>query len=338
MKKTLISCFLVLSALSTSRSATITSVTVDGIRAYEKSSSADTNFYMGRISYVLHADTKESLFVDFTISKQGATIALPIIEKTGDLGFVTQGSVSDTLKIAYFRTYLIGDISGDYVANITAQANMSGMWKLADSLVKMMTIDQKAKLLYANMLHDSMPGFRTENFTLSNGSIMVGWRSADGPNGIRYPIVCPANDIAIYGSGYPSTVFATEAALGCTWDTTLARRVGQAIGEEARAYGLFCNLGPMSDLVINPRWGRAFETMGEDPILVAKMVTGQVKGIQSAKVIATPKHFTVYCKEDSRLIAPKMVVSERALRELFCVSFETAIKEGKARAIMTSYN
>jgi beta-glucosidase len=341
MKKIIIFCFIVLGALSSGWCTSISSVKVDAVRGYEKllgAGTPDSTFYMGRISYTFRAEGKDSVFIDFSISKSGFTETLPILEKTGDVGIVKQANAGDTLKTAYFRVRLIGDVTGDYVANITGQANMSAMWKLADSLVKMMTLEQKATLLYSWTSVADLAGFGSDDITLSNGTVIVGWRSADGPNGIRFPVTGPPNDIAIYGSGNPATVFATEAARGCTWDTTMARKIGEAIGREARAMGLFCNLGPMSDLVINPRWGRAFETMGEDPYLVGKMASHQVIGIQNTKVIATPKHFTPYCKEDGRTDAARIIVSERALRELFCVPFEMDIKEGHARAIMTCYN
>ncbi len=94
----------------------------------------------------------------------------------------------------------------------------------------------------------------------------------------------------------------------------------------------------MCDLVINPRWGRAFETIGEDPYLNGKMVSHQIMGIQSERVIATPKHFTPYCKEDQRADGQRIIISERALRELPLVPFEMAINEGGARGLMTCYN
>ncbi len=340
-KRILLFC-IVLTAAYSVWSATITSVKVSGVRGYEiflGAAGSDTSFYMGRIDYTFKAQGKDSVFVDFSISKQGSADAILLLEKIGDIGIVKQANAGDTLKTAFFRTRLIGDVTGNYVANITAQANMSAMWKLADSLVKLMTNDQKNTLLYSWTTLKRLSGFGSDDFKLADGTVIVGWRSADGPNGIRFPVTGTANpEIAIYGSGDPATVFATEAARGCTWDTTIARRVGQAIGEEARAMGLYCNLGPMSDLVVNPRWGRAFETMGEDPYLVGKMATSQVKGIQNARVIATPKHFTPYFKEDGRLNGLRITLSERALRELFCVPFEMTIKEGNARAIMTCYN
>jgi beta-glucosidase len=321
--------------------ATISSVKVDGIRGYRKvivSGGVDTNFYMGRVSYIYRSEGKDSASVDLAITKQGTTESALVLEKSGDIGLIRQINAADTFKTAYFRVRILGDAAGNYVANINGQAAMSEMHKLADSCVKLMTNDQKLTLLYSWTTAADQIYFGSDDFTLGNGKNMVGWRCADGPNGIRFPVTGKSNDYAIFGSGKPATVFATEVARGCTWDTTMARRVGQAIAQEALAMGLYCNLGPMSDLVVNPRWGRAFETMGEDPYLVGKMASSQVKGIQSERVISSPKHFVPYIKETYRADGQRLTLSERALRELFCVPFEMDIKEGGARAIMTCYN
>ena len=342
MYRIAISLFLFILLALPAQATKVSNVKVDMVKGYFKSvlTGTDSSFdYMGRITYRYLAEGSDSVFLDFTINNQGTQAAVPLLEKAGDWGIITQVNAADTLKTIYFRAGLTNDITGNYVATLTAGANMSAMRKLADSLVNLMNVDQKQTMLYSWTAMDTLQGFGSDDMTLSNGKLMVGWRSSDGPNGIRYPIGGLPNDIAIFGSGkQPATVFATEAALGCTWDTSMARRVGQAIGQEARAMGLFCNLGPMSDLVINPRWGRAFETFGEDPYFVGKMASHQVMGIQDEKVIATPKHFTPYCKEELRMVGQRIIISERALRELCCVPFEMDIKEGGARAIMTSYN
>ncbi|MGB7567732.1 MAG: glycoside hydrolase family 3 C-terminal domain-containing protein, partial [Chitinivibrionales bacterium] len=280
----------------------------------------------------------DSLFVNFVITKQGLPDTALIIEKTGDWGLVKQANAADTLKTIYFRARITNSDTGSFVANLTVSANVTAMWKLADSIVNLMTLQQRLENLYSWTTVPNLVGFGADDITLSDGRVVVGWRSSDGPNGIRFPVTGPKYGIYDYGSGNPATVFATEAALGCTWDTAMAVKVGDAIGQEARANGLFCNLGPMCDLVINPRWGRAFETMGEDPYLNGKMVSHQVKGIQSEHVIATPKHFTPYCKEDQRAVGQRIIISERALRELPLVPFEMALNEGGARGLMTCYN
>jgi len=341
MLRICLSLLLLASLTLTSQAAKISNVKVDLVKGYGKwvQTSGDTGYaYMGRLTYTLLAEGKDSIFIDFSLNKQGGSDTAWVFEKTGDIGLVKQANDGDTLKTVYFRALLIKDISGSYVANVTASANMSAMWKMADSLVQLMTPAQKLTLLYAWTNVADLVGFGSDDFKLADGTVIVGWRSADGPNGIRFPVTGPPNSIAIYGSGNPATVFATESARGCTWDTAMARKIGQGIGREARAMGLFCNLGPMSDLVVNPRWGRAFETMGEDPYLVGKMASSQVRGIQAERVVATPKHFTLYCKEDGRQAGQRVIASERALRELFCVPFEMDIKEGGAHAIMTSYN
>ena len=341
MIKKYILCLLVLALVLPSGATKISNATVDLIKGYQAKNvnSVPTYFYMGRLTYNFFSQGNDSVFVDFTITKQGAADTATVFEKIGDWGLVKQANAGDTIKTVYFRLSLTNDVSGNFAANVTANGNISKMSQLADSLVKLMTLSQKLQNLYAyDPPNDSIAGFGTVDMTLSNGTLIVGWRSSDGPNGIRWPVDHPSTPLAIYGSGNPATVFATEAALGCTWDTSMAHQIGQAIGQESRANWLFCNLGPMSDLVINPRWGRAFETMGEDPYLVGKMASHQVMGIQDEKVIATPKHFTPYCKEDGRMTGQRVIISERALRELCCVPFEMDIKEGGARAIMTCYN
>jgi beta-glucosidase len=321
------------------RATLISNVQVDMLKGYMKvpvSASDTATFYMGRLTYTFAAEGTDSVFLDFTITTQDYADTVEIVEKTGDLYNVKQRNADDTLKTIYFRARLINYVPGTYVATITADTAMSGLWRMADSLVRLMSMKNRNLMLYANT---NWVGFGTDDMTLSstNGTWLVGWRCSDGPHGVRWPIG-PAYGPAIYGAGDTMTLFCTESALGCTWDPDLAFRVGEAIGRETRAVGVYCNLGPMCDLVVNPSWGRAFETMGEDPILNGNMVVGQVQGLQATRTIATPKHFTPYLQEAYRMGMLRVTVSERALRELFCVPFEMAIQQGDARAIMTCYN
>ena len=320
----------------------ISNVNVDFIKGYRAvmANGAQENYYMGRMTYKFFAETNDSIYVDFSIGLSGASETIPILEKTGDIGMVKQANARDTLKTVFFRAKVTGDVSGSYVATVNADANMSQMWKLADTLTKQMTPDQKQSLLYASTAEGLFKNFCSFDITLNNGAgpLIVGWRCSDGPHGVRWKLFGNGTtDLAPYGAGDTMTLFPTEAALGCTWDTAMTRRVGQAIAQEARSMGLYCILGPMCDLVINPRWGRAFETMGEDPYFNGKMVSNQVRGLQSEHVIATPKHYGPYVKEDNRW-DQTVVVSERALREVYSVPFEMALTEGGARALMTAYN
>ncbi|MBN2188512.1 MAG: glycoside hydrolase family 3 C-terminal domain-containing protein [Chitinispirillaceae bacterium] len=339
MKRKILSMLLFAAACLPLRATQISNVQVDMLKGYfkEPAGASDTaSFYMGRLTYTFAAEGKDSVFLDFTITTQDYLDTVEIVEKTGDLWHVRQNNAGDTLKTIFFRARLLNYVSGTYVATLSADTGMSGMWKTADSLVRLMSMKNRNLMLYANT---NWVGFGTDDMTLSstNGTWLVGWRCSDGPHGVRWPIG-PAYGPAIYGAGDTMTLFCTESALGCTWDPDLAFRVGEAIGRESRAAGVYCNLGPMCDLVINPAWGRAFETMGEDPILNGNMVVGQIKGLQATRTIATPKHFVSYLQEAYRMGMLRVTVSERALRELFCVPFEMAIKQGGARALMTSYN
>jgi beta-glucosidase len=336
MMNTSLKAVLILTALSLPAAATkISNVKVDLIKGYSgvEENSTVARSYMGRLTYNFLAESQDSISVDFVIKAQGSQDTIAILEKAGDVGFVKQKYASDTVKTVYFRAKVLGEPAAAYIATISANANTSRMWKMADSLVGLMTYEQQQSMTYLSATYS---WFGAENFTLPGNATVVGWRSSDGPHGVRWPIG-PANDIAIYGAGDPVTLFPTEAALGCSWDTALVKSVGAAIGRETRAVGLYCNLGPMCDLVINPRWGRAFETIGEDPFLNGKMASRMVIGLQSERVIATPKHFLAYIMENQRKIL-QATVSERALRELFAVPFEMAIIEGGARALMTAYN
>ena len=340
MNRTILSTLLFAALTLPGWATRISNVQVDLLKAYSKGpiNTTDTAInYMGRITYTFVAEGKDSVFLDFCITKKDSLDSILILEKTGDVGCVKQNNAGDTVKTIYFRSRLINDVSGNYVATITANATMSAMWKLADSLAGLMNPLQKQQMLYAYTGSQLLANFGSDDMTIRNNTLIVGWRCSDGPHGVRWPIG-PASGIAIYGAGDTMTLFATEAALGCTWDVSMAWHVGQAIAQEARAMGLYCNLGPMSDLVINPRWGRAFETMGEDPVLNGNMVANQVQGLQSERVIATSKHFTPYLQETNRMAGLLVVVSERALRELFCVPFEMAVKVGGERALMTCYN
>ena len=317
----------------------ITNVNVDFLKGFAQGVDANNDsvfFYMGRVTYNLYAEGNDQIITDLAIVKKGTDEKLVMTEKSGDIGIVRQKNAGDTLKTIYFRTQVTGSTAGEYIGRIEATAQKDPYRAYAEALVAKMTVDQKQSMLYCTTDEREYKHFGQDDMTLSDGTKIVGWRCADGPHGIRYPLGA-ATGIAIYGAGDTVTLFPTEAALGCSWDMDLVQRIGAAIGEEGRAKGIYCNLGPMADLVINPRWGRAFETMGEDPYHVGAMASQMVRGLQSRNVIACPKHFTPYVTETERY-SSRVIVEERALRELFCQPFRMCIEEANARAIMTCYH
>ena len=158
---------------------------------------------------------------------------------------------------------------------------------------------------------------------------------SDGPHGIRRQ--AGAGDHLGLNPSLPATCFPTAATMANSWDPELGEAIGQALGEEAKVQGVHVVLGPGLNIKRSPLCGRNFEYFSEDPYLSGKMAAGYIRGIQSQGRYACPKHFAVNSQELRRM-AMNAVVDERTLREIYLTGFEIAIKEGGAKALMTSYN
>ena len=158
---------------------------------------------------------------------------------------------------------------------------------------------------------------------------------SDGPHGIRKQ--AGAGDHLGLNESLKATCFPTAATVANSWDVALGEKIGQALGEEAMAEDVHILLGPGMNMKRSPLCGRNFEYFSEDPHLAGKMAAAYVRGIQSKGVRSCIKHFAVNSQEERRM-AMDAVVDERTLREIYLTAFEIAIKEGKAKALMTSYN
>lgn len=148
-------------------------------------------------------------------------------------------------------------------------------------------------------------------------------RMSDGPLGVHD-----------YGE---TTAYAAGIALAASWDVALAKRVGTAMGRDARARGVHFILAPGMNIYRAPMNGRNFEYLGEDPYLASRMAVGLIEGIQSQQVIATAKHFTANNMEYGRM-DHSSDMDERTLREIYLPAFEASVKEAKVGAIMDAYN
>ena len=158
---------------------------------------------------------------------------------------------------------------------------------------------------------------------------------SDGPHGIRRQ--AGAGDHLGLNPSLPATCFPTAATVANSWDEELAQELGEALGEEAAVQGVNVLLGPGLNIKRSPLCGRNFEYLSEDPYLAGKMAAAYIRGIQKKGVYACPKHFAVNSQELRRM-AMNAVVDERTLREIYLTAFEIVVKEGKAKALMTSYN
>lgn len=158
---------------------------------------------------------------------------------------------------------------------------------------------------------------------------------SDGPHGIRKQ--AGAGDHLGLNESLPATCFPTAAAIANSWNPELGKEIGEALGREALALNVQVLLGPGLNIKRSPLCGRNFEYFSEDPFLTGKMAAAYIQGIQSQGIYACPKHFAVNSQELRRM-AMNAVVDERTLREIYLTGFEIAVKEGRAKAIMSSYN
>jgi len=135
------------------------------------------------------------------------------------------------------------------------------------------------------------------------------------------------------------TQLPAPVAAAASWDTELVRAYGAAIGAEQRGKGVSVALAPTVNIVRDPRWGRAFESLGEDPYLTARMAVADIEGIQSQAVLAQVKHFAAYNQEFLRdTPADDAIVAQRVLHEIYLPAFEAAVREADVASAMCAYN
>jgi beta-glucosidase len=194
---------------------------------------------------------------------------------------------------------------------------------LADvkALVDALTLEEKAALTAGEDLFSTRAVAR-----LNIPKVHV----TDGPSGARGSGL-PG------GGGPPSICIPCGTAVGATWNPATAERLGALVGQEALDRGCRGLLAPTVNLHRSPLAGRNFECYSEDPLLSGRLAAGYVRGVQSKGVFATVKHFVGNDAEFERGTI-NSVIDERALRELYLVPFEMAVRQGGALAIMTAYN
>lgn len=206
------------------------------------------------------------------------------------------------------------------------------------TILKEMTLDEKFHYLTGGGLNN---GYRLERFPIEM------MRYHDGPFGLKMKKedtakrdqerIRSAFPNAIEGEEVPSTAFPTGSAMGASWDEDLVRRIGNALGEEFRFYGINGILGPAMNIKRHPLCGRNFEYFSEDPYLTGKLGSAYVKGTQEKGVAACPKHFAANNQENGRSYVSSEI-DERTLREIYLKPFEITVKEAKPWSIMCSYN
>jgi beta-glucosidase len=157
----------------------------------------------------------------------------------------------------------------------------------------------------------------------------------DGPVGLRLSDITNMNS-SNQALSQRSTAFPISSLLSATWDVNQVKKVAEAIGAEAKAYGIDILLGPALNIQRDPLNGRDFEYFSEDPYLSGKLSEAYVNGVQSNGVGATLKHYAANNQETNRTTVNE-VISERALREIYLPGFEMAVKQAHPWAVMSSY-
>ena len=158
---------------------------------------------------------------------------------------------------------------------------------------------------------------------------------ADGPHGLRKQ--ASEGDHLGLVKGVAATCFPTSATMANSWDVEMCEAVGKALGKEAVYNEVNIILGPGLNIKRSPLCGRNFEYYSEDPYQAGKLAAAYTRGIQSEGVGACLKHFAANNQEYLRMTNDS-VVDDRTLHEIYLTGFEIAVKEGKPKAVMSSYN
>ncbi|MFF4112203.1 glycoside hydrolase family 3 N-terminal domain-containing protein [Streptomyces sp. NPDC001714] len=155
----------------------------------------------------------------------------------------------------------------------------------------------------------------------------------------RFGIPAIAHEECLAGfTAWQATAYPVPLAWGAAFDPPLVEELGRRIGEDLRSVGVHQGLAPVLDVVRDPRWGRVEETIGEDPYLVGTVGSAYVRGLESAGVIATLKHFAGYASSvGARNLAP-VRAGVREFADVTLPPFEMALREGGARSVMAAYN
>lgn len=140
--------------------------------------------------------------------------------------------------------------------------------------------------------------------------------------------------------GYPGakgTLFPAQINAGSTWEPELVEAMSRIIGQESRAVGITSAMSPVVDVARDPRWGRVYETYGEDQYLNSQMGIGYVRGMQEQGISCIAKHFLGYAETQAGLNAATTRLNDRELYEVFATPFEAAMKEAGLGGVMANY-
>lgn len=193
-------------------------------------------------------------------------------------------------------------------------------------MVERMTLEEKAEICSGGDFWSTRAFER-----LGIPSVMM----TDGPSGLRKQ--GGAGDHLGLNESVPAVCFPSSAAVASSFDTGLARELGEELGEECQAEDVALLLGPGLNIKRSPLCGRNFEYFSEDPVLAGEMGAALVQGMQGRGVGSCIKHFACNNQETGRMVSDS-AVDERTLHEIYLAPFEAVVKKARPWAVMCAYN
>jgi beta-glucosidase len=285
----------------------------------------------------------------FSLKKNACLGPLLIVLDVKIKRFINEGNMNHFTRNSCMRAPAILFLGFAFLAQVgiaqrpQPKPHPTGPWmntslspdERADLVMKEMTVDEKIALLHGVGMPTDEP-VTPENAASNRG---VGYVVGVPRLGI------PGIDMsdAAYGvrssgvNGRYATALPADVAAAASWDTNAAYEYGALIGRELRAQGYNMTLGGGVNLTRDPRNGRTFEYLGEDPILAGTLVARLIQGTQSADVIGDIKHYALNDQESGRN-SVNINISKRAARESDLLAFEIGVEQGKPAAVMCSYH
>src|SRR3954447_2249951 len=193
----------------------------------------------------------------------------------------------------------------------------------AQELVKAMSIDDKIQMVSQNVpiwAHYGAAGYIAGNPDLCIPDLVLN----DAGQGVG-------------DQGVNTTAFPSSIAQASSWDRTLQRKFGKALGHEAFEKGINVQLAPDVNIARFPMNGRNSEAFGEDPYFAGQSASAEIRGLQDNPLIATVKHYALNNHEVNRMTV-SADADDRTIHEIYTPAFEAAVKKGRTGAVMSSYN
>ncbi|MRW93266.1 beta-glucosidase [Duganella sp. FT80W] len=208
----------------------------------------------------------------------------------------------------------------------------------ANKILATMSLSQKIQLVHGQgyvSLDGTLIGY---GYNMRPDGVLAGAGAVMGLPALGIPtlnLVDAASGVNLVNSN--ATSLPSTLAVAASWDTDLSELFGRRIGIESRALGFAEALGGGINLARDPRDGRTFENLGEDPILAGELVSSRTIGVQAQQVISTVKHFAFNNYETNRYIS-NSVIDEQSMRETELLGFEIAVQKGKPGNVMCAFN